>query len=579
MSLSYNRFLALLLILVSRLFIIEIMPKRRYASYDERTILNAKRDIEAGKTLRKTAAKYGMNRQTLKNKCSNLHSSKYGRPQELTAEEEKKLAERIQLLGDWGFPVVALDIRMFVKKYLERLGTQSKRWKDNLPGTKWVNSFCKRNNLTSRMVTNISRKRAAVSETCINAYFDELETTLSGIPPENIINVDESGLTDDPRKKKCVVRKGCRYPEMVRNATKVTTSVMFSGSADGTILPPYVVYKAKNVYEQWTEGGPKEARYTYSSSGWFDEDSFQDWFFSICLPHLRRKEGQKAIIGDNLSSHLSERVINSCKEQNIHFICLPPNSTHLTQPLDVAFFAPLKKQWRSIISAWKQTNVGRKYNTLPKDCFPAKLKKLMDDLKTENMIAGFKACGLVPLNREEVLKKLPQKPPSADESITAIDSTIIEHLESLRGSKDVPGPSKRRRKKLNVVPGRSGGGTETETDVNEDEEDTDCPYDSDTHSEEQEESGTEDFRVEEMVIVSYEGSNFPGRIKEIKRNGIVVDAMQKCSSTGWRWPEVTDTLFYSFEDVVENLPSDSVIPYNDRGVYVVKSTNLSMWSD
>ena len=113
--------------------------------------------------------------------------------------------------------------------------------------------------LSERLITNITRKRAAVDDVVINSYFDELEISLAGIPPENILNYDETGLTDDPGKKRCVVKRGSRYPEMVKNHSKVTTSVMFSGTANGTLLPPYVVpvYKAKNVYQQWTEYGPK----------------------------------------------------------------------------------------------------------------------------------------------------------------------------------------------------------------------------------------------------------------------------------------------------------------------------------
>ena len=41
------------------------------------------------------------------------------------------------------------------------------------------------------------------------------------------------------------------------------------------------------------------------------------------------------MIGDNLSSHISEAVICKCAKYHIKFVCLPPNSTHLSQPLDV----------------------------------------------------------------------------------------------------------------------------------------------------------------------------------------------------------------------------------------------------
>ena len=48
-----------------------------------------------------------------------------------------------------------------------------------------------------------------------------------------------------------------------------------------------------------------------------------------------RLEGRKVVIGDNLSSHLSEEVIASCEEYNISLVFLPPNLTHLCQPLDM----------------------------------------------------------------------------------------------------------------------------------------------------------------------------------------------------------------------------------------------------
>ena len=261
----------------------------------------AKNDVLSGMSLREAARKHDINRQTLANKIMRRHEQAPGHPIEISQENEAKLAERIKLLGEWGFPVVASDVKRFAKQYLDRLGVASKRWNDNLPGDKWVKAFCERNRLTQRMVTNISRKRAAVDQNTIQAYFTELADSLAGVPAENLINYDETGLTDDPGRRKCIVRRGSRYPEAVANHSKVTTSVMFAGTASGHLLPPFVVYKANNMYMEWSTG-PPGARYASSKSGWFDETSFEDWFMNICLPYLRRKQGPKAIIGDNLSS-------------------------------------------------------------------------------------------------------------------------------------------------------------------------------------------------------------------------------------------------------------------------------------
>jgi len=95
----------------------------------------------------------------------------------------------------------------------------------------------------------------------------------------------------------------------------------------------------------------------------------------MAIPYFRNKSGKKILLGDNLSSHVDLELIELCKQYDVHFIYLPPNSTHLTQPLDVAFFRPLKILWRKILEEWKQTASGSKAASVPKDVFPRLLKK------------------------------------------------------------------------------------------------------------------------------------------------------------------------------------------------------------
>ncbi len=137
--------------------------------------------------------------------------------------------------------------------------------------------------------------------------------------------------------------------------------------------------QAKNLYVSWTERGPKGALYACSSSGWFDSCLFEQWFFELLLPILKRRVGRKLLISDNLASHLSPAVIEACRKNNIQFVCLPPNSTDKLQPLDVGVFGPLKAAWWSILTAYKQqhpSQVG-----INKTDFPGLLNKLLEKAK------------------------------------------------------------------------------------------------------------------------------------------------------------------------------------------------------
>ncbi len=53
-----------------------------------------------------------------------------------------------------------------------------------------------------------SPKRASVGPDDVNEYFDNLGKTLEGVPPENILNLDETNVMDDPGKFRVLAKRG-----------------------------------------------------------------------------------------------------------------------------------------------------------------------------------------------------------------------------------------------------------------------------------------------------------------------------------------------------------------------------------
>lgn len=58
-----------------------------------------------------------------------------------------------------------------------------------------------------------------------------------------------------------VVRRGSKHAHRVIDTSKTSTSVMSSVAGDGALLRPYIVYRAKDMYEGWADGGFPGARY------------------------------------------------------------------------------------------------------------------------------------------------------------------------------------------------------------------------------------------------------------------------------------------------------------------------------
>lgn len=239
--------------------------------------------------------------------------------------------------------------------------------------------------------------------------------------------------------------------------SKTSTSVMFCGTATGIILPIYVVYRAKYVYHTWVENGPPGARYNATPSGWFDGFVFTDWFKTVYLPFARKLTGPKVLIGDNLSSHFSEEVLLLAAKEDIRFVCLPPNSTHVAQPLDVSFFGPLKRVWRKILNEYKLKSSSTK--AVPKDEFPTLLLKVWDHFhRSDNrgkhdLKSGFRTCGIFPCDRRPVLRKV-DKTVTTEDNVAALSEAVLTYMKELRHP-DQSTTKKGRKRKVTTAPGLS----------------------------------------------------------------------------------------------------------------------------
>lgn len=476
---------------------------RPYNKTPKETLAQALQEFRNGSSQRAVCKKYGITRSSFQNHLKIDQGLKTvrkpGGQTVISAEIEAALVDHLIQLSEWGFPFDTMDLKMNVRRILDKEGRTVKCFKNNVPGDDWVSSFMGRHKdrIKNRICQNISRKRAGVSRETINKYFTELQTSIE----QNIINYDETNLTDDPGRKKMIFKRGVRYPERIMDSTKSSTSLMLAGTATGSILPVYVVYKSENLWSTWVEGGPPKARFNRSKSGWFDHICFVDWFRTVALPYCNRLEGRKVLIGDNLSSHFSNEVLFECQKNNISFICLAPNATHLLQPLDVAFFRPMKAKWRSILAEYK---MAKKKRTVPKDVFPKLLKKLMAELPNQegNLRSGFKKCGIFPLDRTPVMDRLPRDASQeGNDSINSVSEVFTQHLQQLRCG-DNDGPARKvRKKKIDIVPGRSITSTGPQEEARQDNE-----VESDS------ESGSSSTDVEEPEEIAF--------VPEIEQNQV-----------------------------------------------------------
>lgn len=150
-----------------------------------------------------------------------------------------------------------------------------------------------------------------------------------------------------------------------------------------------------------------------------------------------------------------------CKDHNVSMAYFVANSTNVSQPLDVTFFRAMKEAWRRTLREFK-TNHSR-VKGIPKTVFPELVKQCFENMdvifvnkkKMENRIAhnlqsGFSTCGIVPLDRKQVLKKITPQKISQDR----MEGELVAYLKENR-FKNKPINIRRPRKSDKIIAGRN----------------------------------------------------------------------------------------------------------------------------
>lgn len=119
----------------------------------------------------------------------------------------------------------------------------------------------------------------------------------------------------------------------------------------------------------------------------------------------------------------------------------------------MSVFRPLKASWRKELDDFKQKN----RSVIPKALFPKLMNSALERIAAQsstNILSGFRACGIVPLNPESVLKRLPAVTQHEDVTKSLLSDSLLSNLQRNR-FQEGQSSSTSTKKKINVKPGES----------------------------------------------------------------------------------------------------------------------------
>ena len=225
----------------------------------------------------------------------------------------------------------------------------------------------------------------------------------------------------------------------------VTATLLFCVSAAGEKMPPFYLFQGKYVVDGLLQGAPPDSLIGVSENGWMDSDHFFAWLTRF-VAHIdkTRKDARALLVVDGHRSRIQLVAAEYAKQHNVDLLIFPSHTTHLLQPLDVACFKPFKDRYRQEIKLHYSTGKGflNKLESFSLDCLSASFPQFpfarfryhiakltapaWDAVKLDTIVNGFRKAGVYPLNREEVLGRLPANSTTKKKTITTSQKATPE---------------------------------------------------------------------------------------------------------------------------------------------------------
>jgi hypothetical protein len=360
------------------------------------------------------AREYGVSRSTLSRRWRGVTTSKAQSVEDhklLNDNQEQELKNYIERLCERCLPPTPAIVSQMAAKLA---GKQ--------PGSNWCSRFVERHKaeLDSRYLNSLDLQRHhADSVASYKQYFDTVRSKMReyDIRAEDCYNMDEKGfLIGRTHKAKRVFNKDLKASGRLLGAgqdgAREWITVVGCICADGTTLPPLVIYKSKasTVQDSWLEDFDAEKHdcwFTSSRNGWTTDEIGLKWLDQLF--HQRTKDKSRRrwrlLFVDGHGSHVTLPFLEHAHKHRILVAVYPPHATHRLQPLDVGCFAPLATYYSQNLERFTVNSEG--FTRLQKrDFFHLFFPAWQKAFTEKNVASSWRGVGLFPLDPDVVLGQL-----------------------------------------------------------------------------------------------------------------------------------------------------------------------------
>ncbi|KAJ6439193.1 hypothetical protein O9K51_08605 [Purpureocillium lavendulum] len=303
-----------------------------------------------GASIRSVAKKFGVGHTTmqyrLKKPTSKLPRTAPNR--KLSDAEEKAICRYVDRLDSINLAVRPEFIVDAANAILRAKAPAAERDDPPTVGVHWATRFIRRHGYFKRRQKTLNADRAASEDfDRVVEYFQKLQEIIeeTRILPEDIWNMDETGFRIGVGKDQLIItkRKRSHYFSIPENRESAT--LIEAISAGGRYTPAFIILAGQNHMAHWYHQQELEPETVLrpTPSGYSNDEISLEWIQHFDKHTEKCRKGWKRLlIVDGHGSHHTKEFIEYCDKHGIIPFGLPPNLTHLLQPLDVVVFQPLK---------------------------------------------------------------------------------------------------------------------------------------------------------------------------------------------------------------------------------------------
>ena len=262
----------------------------------------------------------------------------------------------------------------------------------------WYQNWKRRHSVSLSAKTTLAQRLPEDMEEKIVQFhrFITAARQRAGYPLSRIYNMDETPMCFKLPSTRPLEFTGSRtVPVKTCGAEKRSFTVTLAIAADGTKLPPKVIFKG--IRRPRALVVPGSLRVSFHKKGWMDEAGVKEWICQ-CLLRTPRNE-QSLLVWDSFRAHLTDEVKADLMRRKIDVAVISGGLTPVLQPLDKCLNKPFKDNVRRKYLAWMISGPFN-YTLAGKKKAPSRnlvlrwVHEAWQEIPVEMVAKSFKTCGI-----------------------------------------------------------------------------------------------------------------------------------------------------------------------------------------